>query len=63
MRRVAVRDDADSVEGVVGIGYAMMFGFSELSSVWGFVFIVTRIACFTVFAAHKLKDKQPVFNT
>jgi EmrB/QacA subfamily drug resistance transporter len=42
--------------------FGLIFGFSELPSVWGFVFIATGIACFTVFTAHELKDKQPVFN-
>ncbi|MDR1554332.1 MAG: MFS transporter [Prevotellaceae bacterium] len=42
--------------------FSIIFGFSELPDMFGFVFIVTGIICFTAFVFYELKYKQPVFN-
>ncbi|MDR2383697.1 MAG: MFS transporter [Prevotellaceae bacterium] len=42
--------------------FGLIFGFSELPGVLGFVCIATGIACFVAFTAYELKNKQPIFN-
>jgi EmrB/QacA subfamily drug resistance transporter len=42
--------------------FGLIFGFSELPEVWGFILITTGIICIIVFTLYELKDKQPIFN-
>jgi MFS family permease len=42
--------------------FGLIFGFSELPGIGGFVFIAAGIICFIAFVFYELKDKQPVFD-
>ena len=42
--------------------FGIIFGFSELPGMVGFVLIATGIICFTAFVFYELKYKQPVFD-
>jgi EmrB/QacA subfamily drug resistance transporter len=42
--------------------FGLIFGFSELPKVRGFIFIAVGIICVIVFTLYELKDKQPIFN-
>jgi EmrB/QacA subfamily drug resistance transporter len=42
--------------------FGLIFGFSELPGVLGFILIATGIACSIIFVLYESKNKQPVFN-
>jgi MFS family permease len=42
--------------------FGLIFGFSELPNICGFIFIATGIICFIIFVIYELKDRQPIFN-
>jgi MFS family permease len=42
--------------------FGLIFGFSELPDVLGFILIATGIACSIIFVIYESKNKQPVFN-
>jgi EmrB/QacA subfamily drug resistance transporter len=42
--------------------FGLIFGFSTLPTIGGFIFIAIGIICFIVFVGYELTDKQPIFN-
>ncbi|MDR2292241.1 MAG: MFS transporter [Prevotellaceae bacterium] len=42
--------------------FGLIFGFSELPGMYGYIFITTGIICLAAFVFYELKYKQPVFN-
>ncbi|MDR1581830.1 MAG: MFS transporter [Prevotellaceae bacterium] len=42
--------------------FGLIFGFSKLPDILGFISIITGIACSIVFVIYESKDKQPIFN-
>jgi EmrB/QacA subfamily drug resistance transporter len=42
--------------------FGLIFGFSELPGVLGFLSVATGICCFIVFVLYELRNTQPVFN-
>ncbi|MDR1339698.1 MAG: MFS transporter [Prevotellaceae bacterium] len=42
--------------------FGLIFGFSRLPDISGFILTAAGIACFTVFVIYELKEKQPIFN-
>ncbi|MDR2027535.1 MAG: MFS transporter [Prevotellaceae bacterium] len=42
--------------------FGLIFGFSKLPDISGFISIAAGSVCFIVFVLYELKDKQPIFN-
>jgi EmrB/QacA subfamily drug resistance transporter len=42
--------------------FGLIFGFSELPGISGFILTAAGIVCFIVFVIHELKEKQPIFD-
>jgi EmrB/QacA subfamily drug resistance transporter len=54
-------DSVGSIIYAAGL-FGLIFGFSALPAISGFVLIATGIICFMLFVAYELNDKQPIFN-
>jgi EmrB/QacA subfamily drug resistance transporter len=54
-------DSAGSIIYAAGL-FGLIFGFSKLPDISGFILIITGIICSAVFVIYASKNKQPIFN-